>query len=192
MHSSVTFPDLSEADEAIVQSLLRAHQMELRDAGGGLLRIVSTAPAAQPAVPQGGAVRLSALRDDTRYRDTFLREFDSLTPENGLKMAALQPRRGRFDFAAADDLVGFARRHGKAVHGHALGGAGGVEAVAIGGFDSVPGRRAPWRGARQARIYNCRARESASAASRAPLSSFPFSTALSRLFVIAALPFSAN
>lgn len=26
MHSSVTFPDLSEADEAIVQSLLRAHQ----------------------------------------------------------------------------------------------------------------------------------------------------------------------
>jgi len=72
------------------------------------------------AVPQGSAVRLSALRDDTRYRDTFLREFDSLTPENGLKMAALQPRRGRFDFAAADDLVDFARRHGKAVHGHAL------------------------------------------------------------------------
>jgi endo-1,4-beta-xylanase len=71
-------------------------------------------------VPQGTAVRLSALRDDARYRDTFLREFDSLTPENGLKMAALQPHRGQFDFARADELVDFARQNGKAVHGHAL------------------------------------------------------------------------
>ena len=72
------------------------------------------------AVPLGSAVRLPALRDDTLYRDTFLREFDSLTPENGLKMAALQPRRGQFRFTAADELVDFARRHGKAVRGHAL------------------------------------------------------------------------
>ena len=43
------------------------------------------------AVPQGAAVRLSTLQSDARYRDTFLREFDSLTPENELKMAALQP-----------------------------------------------------------------------------------------------------
>src|SRR3954451_21427448 len=72
------------------------------------------------AVPQGAAVRLSALRADARYRDTFLREFDSLTPENELKMAAVQPRRGQFDFTAADALVDFARRNGRAVHGHAL------------------------------------------------------------------------
>ncbi len=72
------------------------------------------------AVPQGAAVRLSALRSDAAYRDTFTREFDSLTPENELKMAALQPRRGQFDFTAGDELVDYARRHGKAVHGHAL------------------------------------------------------------------------
>lgn len=72
------------------------------------------------AVPLGSAVRLSALRDDARYRATFLREFDALTPENELKMAALQPRRGEFDFAAADALVDFARRNGKPIHGHAL------------------------------------------------------------------------
>jgi endo-1,4-beta-xylanase len=72
------------------------------------------------AVPQGTALRLSAVRNDTRYRDTFLREFDSLTPENEMKMAALQPRRGQFDFAAADALVDFARRNRRAVHGHAL------------------------------------------------------------------------
>ena len=71
-------------------------------------------------MPQGSAVRLSDLRTDGRYRDTFLREFDSLTPENELKMAALQPDRGQFDFAAADALVDFARRNGREVHGHAL------------------------------------------------------------------------
>jgi endo-1,4-beta-xylanase len=72
------------------------------------------------AVPQGTAVRLAALRNDTRYRDTFLREFDSLTPENELKMQELQPRRGHYDFAAADELVRFARQNGKAVRGHTL------------------------------------------------------------------------
>jgi len=87
--------------------------------------LITPAQAAPPtptprAVPQGSAVRLSDLRTDVRYRDTFLREFDSLTPENELKMAALQPHRGQFDFAAADALVDFARRNGREVHGHAL------------------------------------------------------------------------
>jgi GH35 family endo-1,4-beta-xylanase len=64
-------------------------------------------------------VRLSAL-GEARYRDTFQREFNSLTPENELKMDALQPRGGGYDFAAADKLVRFARRNGKAVRGHTL------------------------------------------------------------------------
>ena len=72
------------------------------------------------SVPVGSAVRLDTLQSDARYRDTFLREFDSLTPENELKMAALQPRRGRYDFEAADELVRFALRNGKAVRGHTL------------------------------------------------------------------------
>jgi endo-1,4-beta-xylanase len=71
-------------------------------------------------VQQGAAVRLDALRRDTRYRDTFLREFDALTPENEMKMQTLQPRRGEFDFRAADELVSFAKKHGKRVRGHAL------------------------------------------------------------------------
>jgi endo-1,4-beta-xylanase len=72
------------------------------------------------AVPLGAAVRLAPLRSDDRYRETFLREFDSLTPENAMKMQTLQPRRGKYDFAAADELVRFARRHRKAVRGHTL------------------------------------------------------------------------
>lgn len=80
------------------------------------------APAASPlrAVPLGSAVRVSSLRNDGRYRDTFLREFDSLTPENEMKMRALQPRRGQYDFAATDELVRFARSNRKAVRGHTL------------------------------------------------------------------------
>lgn len=79
-------------------------------------------PAAAPlrAVPVGSAVRLTSLRSSDRYRETFLREFDSLTPENEMKMQALQPRRGRYDFAAADELLRFARRNGKTMRGHTL------------------------------------------------------------------------
>lgn len=80
--------------------------------------------AGQPARPrrveQGAAVRLAAVRRDPRYRDTFVREFDALTPENEMKMQMLQPRRGTFDFRAADDLVAFAKEHNKRVRGHAL------------------------------------------------------------------------
>ena len=71
-------------------------------------------------MPLGSAVRLSALRGGARYRATFVREFASMTPENELKFDALQPRRGRYDFAAADELVRFAQRHGKTVRGHTL------------------------------------------------------------------------
>jgi endo-1,4-beta-xylanase len=79
-------------------------------------------PAATPLreVPVGSAVRLSSLRGGGRYRATFLREFDSLTPENEMKMQALQPRRGVYDFAATDELVRFVARNGKAVRGHTL------------------------------------------------------------------------
>jgi endo-1,4-beta-xylanase len=72
------------------------------------------------SVPLGTAVRLSSLLDNATYRDTFLSNFDSMTPENELKMAALEPHRGKFDFTAADQLVQFALDHGKTVRGHAL------------------------------------------------------------------------
>ncbi len=105
--------------------------MEVRGSArriGLLVVLASLAPAslaraqAPPlrGVPVGSAVRLDTLQANARYRDTFLREFDSLTAENEMKMAALQPRRGRFDFEAADELVRFGLRNGKAVRGHTL------------------------------------------------------------------------
>jgi endo-1,4-beta-xylanase len=88
----------------------------------GPAQAAAPAPAAVPLrdVPLGSAVRLASLRNGGSYRDTFLREFDSLTAENEMKMQALQPRRGQYDFAAGDELVRFAKRNGKAVRGHTL------------------------------------------------------------------------
>lgn len=86
----------------------------------GERRAVPQSDGDRRVVPQGAAVRLSALRDDSRYRDTFLREFDSLTAENEMKLEALQPRRGQFEFGAADELVRLARRNDKQIRGHAL------------------------------------------------------------------------
>jgi endo-1,4-beta-xylanase len=71
-------------------------------------------------VKLGSAVRLDVLRRDPAYRDLFLSQYDALTPENEMKMALLQPRRGVYDFSAADELVAFAKKHHKAIHGHAL------------------------------------------------------------------------
>jgi len=61
-----------------------------------------------------------AITRDPRYAATFLKHYDSLTPENELKMEHIEPSPGRFTFAYADSLVAFATTHGKAVRGHAL------------------------------------------------------------------------
>jgi endo-1,4-beta-xylanase len=43
-----------------------------------------------------------------------------VTPENVKKWGLLEPRRGVYDYAAADRLVAFARAHGQKVRGHTL------------------------------------------------------------------------
>jgi endo-1,4-beta-xylanase len=68
----------------------------------------------------GTAVEWRLLRRPGTYRRLFLRHYSSLTPENAMKMDALAPEPGRLAFGEADALVRFARRHGVAVHGHAL------------------------------------------------------------------------
>lgn len=48
------------------------------------------------------------------------KHFDSLTAENNMKMAYLQPEPGVFHFDDADALVDYAAANGMIVHGHAL------------------------------------------------------------------------
>lgn len=68
----------------------------------------------------GTAVDDVALRNEQGYRENLADQFSSLTPENVMKWALLEPVRGKRDWAAADRLVDFAEEHDQAVRGHTL------------------------------------------------------------------------
>jgi endo-1,4-beta-xylanase len=68
----------------------------------------------------GAAVAPQWLDEEPAYAATLAREFNCLVAENAMKFMYLEPERGRFEFAAADRLVAFARRHRMQVRGHTL------------------------------------------------------------------------
>jgi GH35 family endo-1,4-beta-xylanase len=80
----------------------------------------AVAPPRRPAVPLGTAVDWNRAQRDSALRTTFLTHFDQMTPENELKLFALQPREGQFDFDRADAMVNWALSNGKRVRGHVL------------------------------------------------------------------------
>lgn len=53
-------------------------------------------------------------------RRLILEQFGGVTPENCMKMMAIQPREGEFHFEQADALVAFAQEHQLEVAGHTL------------------------------------------------------------------------
>ncbi|CAA9282446.1 MAG: GH10 [uncultured Chloroflexi bacterium] len=71
-------------------------------------------------VTVGAAVNGRPLGADATYREVLAREFGAVTCTNAMKFGPLQPERGRFDFAPADEIVAFGRDHGMAVRGHTL------------------------------------------------------------------------
>lgn len=76
--------------------------------------------AAHGKVHIGTAAKPGFIAEDSRYAATLAREFDQLEPENEMKWSLLRPAKGRFDFAAADELVRFAKQNGMLVRGHTL------------------------------------------------------------------------
>jgi endo-1,4-beta-xylanase len=50
----------------------------------------------------------------------ILQQFNSLTPENAMKMGPIHPQEGRYYWKDADSIVAFAQRHGLKVRGHNL------------------------------------------------------------------------
>ena len=50
----------------------------------------------------------------------IIRQFNSLTPENAMKMGPIHPEEGRYYWKDADAIVDFAQRHGMRVRGHNL------------------------------------------------------------------------
>ncbi|MFX4292774.1 endo-1,4-beta-xylanase [Streptomyces bohaiensis] len=77
-----------------------------------------------PAAKQSGryfGVAIAANRlNDSTYASIANREFNSVTAENEMKIDALQPQRGQFNFAAGDRVYNWAVQNGKQVRGHTL------------------------------------------------------------------------
>ncbi|WP_136517865.1 endo-1,4-beta-xylanase [Cellulomonas telluris] len=67
----------------------------------------------------GTAIAASRLNDAT-YTTIANREFNMITAENEMKMDAMQPSRGQFNWSSGDRIVNWARQNGKQVRGHAL------------------------------------------------------------------------
>jgi len=58
--------------------------------------------------------------ENPQYRQIAATQFSTITPENEMKWESIEPRRGVYDYAAADQLVRFAQRHNQLVRGHTL------------------------------------------------------------------------
>lgn len=76
--------------------------------------------AAKHNLDLGVAVQSGLLANEQPYRDTVLREFNTITSEYEMKMCVIWPERDRWDFTAADALVQFAMDNGLKIRGHTL------------------------------------------------------------------------
>ena len=70
--------------------------------------------------PFGVAVELEPFRNDPQYREALIKYADILVPMNALKWASLRHAKHEYDFSGADEIIEFAKLHGKAVRGHTL------------------------------------------------------------------------
>lgn len=68
--------------------------------------------------PMGVAVNTKTLRGDEAV--LLLKEFNSITPENAMKMGPIHPREDYYNWKDADSIVNFAQKHGLKVRGHNL------------------------------------------------------------------------
>lgn len=67
----------------------------------------------------GTAITNDAL-DDPTYREIASTEFSTVTAENVMKWEALEPVRGQYDWAAAEEFMAFAATNEQRVRGHVL------------------------------------------------------------------------
>ncbi|NLY88179.1 MAG: endo-1,4-beta-xylanase [Firmicutes bacterium] len=67
--------------------------------------------------PIGAAVRYQSLRS---HGELLEKHFNSITAENEMKFATLQPGEGTFAFFRADEIVDFAKKNNMLVRGHTL------------------------------------------------------------------------
>jgi endo-1,4-beta-xylanase len=68
--------------------------------------------------PIGVAVSPGALKTDEG--ELILHQFNSMTPENAMKMGPLHPKENEYNWAGADSIAAFARRNNMKLRGHTL------------------------------------------------------------------------
>ncbi len=68
----------------------------------------------------GAAVHTRGLKTDTQYRAILEMHFNSITPENEMKMGLLRPNQTGYYWENADYLVDYAEGNNMTVHGHTL------------------------------------------------------------------------
>jgi endo-1,4-beta-xylanase len=68
--------------------------------------------------PIGVAVSPRALK--SAEAELIIQQFNSMTPENAMKMGPIHPEENRYFWDDADQIVNFAQQHGIKVRGHAL------------------------------------------------------------------------
>lgn len=89
--------------------------------GGALAAAASArALAARELIPFGSAVMISDFRADAELRAQLAKLCDIITPMNELKWDAVRYKREAFSLDSANEIIDFALRNGKKVHGHAL------------------------------------------------------------------------
>ncbi|MFC9330048.1 endo-1,4-beta-xylanase [Kitasatospora sp. NPDC057015] len=76
--------------------------------------------AAAKGVYVGNAVAGGKLSGNAQYSGVAGTQFNSLTPENAMKWGSVEPTRGSFNWAEADQIVAFAQAHNQQVRGHTL------------------------------------------------------------------------
>jgi endo-1,4-beta-xylanase len=69
--------------------------------------------------PIGVAVSARSLKDPEEKK-LILQQFNSLTPENDMKMGPIHPKENYYNWKNADSIVAFAQRHHLKVRGHNL------------------------------------------------------------------------
>ncbi|SDD96940.1 endo-1,4-beta-xylanase [Mucilaginibacter pineti] len=68
--------------------------------------------------PIGAAVSIRSLKGDEA--NLILREFNSITPENDMKMGPIHPREDFYNWRNADSILDFAIKHHIRIRGHNL------------------------------------------------------------------------
>ncbi|WP_295674122.1 endo-1,4-beta-xylanase [uncultured Mucilaginibacter sp.] len=79
--------------------------------------VVATLKATAP-FPMGSAITSNGILSNYFYQGVLLTEYNSMTADYEMKFDITEPKRGAFNYAPGDAIVGFAAQHHLRMHGH--------------------------------------------------------------------------